>query len=97
MIGTVTVFRDVTDSRRLATELSWHASHDQLTGLSNRLTFEQQLEKALHDSTERGTHHALLYLDLDQFKVVNDTCGHGAGDLLLQRIAKLLAHIRGTD
>ena len=98
VIGTVTVFRDVTDSRRLATELSWHASHDQLTGLSNRLTFEQQLEKALHDSAERGTHHALLYLDLDQFKVVNDTCGHGAGDLLLQRIAKLLqAHIRGTD
>ena len=88
----------MTDSRRLATELSWHASHDQLTGLSNRFSFEQQLQKALHDSAERGAQHALLYLDLDQFKVVNDTCGHGAGDLLLQRIAKLLqAHIRGTD
>ena len=98
VIGTVTVVRDVTDSRRLATELSWHASHDQLTGLSNRFSFEQQLQKALHDSAERGAQHALLYLDLDQFKVVNDTCGHGAGDLLLQRIAKLLqAHIRGTD
>jgi diguanylate cyclase (GGDEF)-like protein/PAS domain S-box-containing protein len=98
VIGTVAVFRDVTDSRRLTTELSWHASHDQLTGLSNRFSFEQQLQEALRDSAERGAHHALLYLDLDQFKVVNDTCGHGAGDLLLQRIAKLLqAHIRGTD
>jgi diguanylate cyclase (GGDEF)-like protein/PAS domain S-box-containing protein len=98
VIGTVTVFRDVTDSRRLAAELSWQASHDQLTGLCNRFSFEQQLQEALRDSAERGVRHALLYLDLDQFKVVNDTCGHGAGDLLLQRIAKLLqAHIRGTD
>lgn len=98
VIGTVTVLRDVTDSRRLATELSWQASHDQLTGLSNRFSFEQQLQTALHDSVERGGQHALLYLDLDQFKVVNDTCGHSAGDLLLQRIATLLqAHIRGTD
>lgn len=98
VIGTVTVFRDVTDSRRLTTELSWQASHDQLTGLCNRFSFEQQLQEALRDSTERGVHHALLYLDLDQFKVVNDTCGHGAGDLLLQRTAKLLqTHIRGTD
>jgi diguanylate cyclase (GGDEF)-like protein/PAS domain S-box-containing protein len=98
VIGTVTVFRDVTDSRRRTSELSWQASHDQLTSLSNRFSFEQQLQKALRDSVERGASHALLYLDLDQFKVVNDTCGHGAGDLLLQRIAKLLQrHIRGTD
>jgi diguanylate cyclase (GGDEF)-like protein/PAS domain S-box-containing protein len=98
VIGTVTVFRDVTDSRRLASELSWHASHDQLTGLSNRFSFEQLLQSALQDSAERGAHHALLYLDLDQFKIVNDTCGHEAGDLLLQRIAKLLQrHIRGSD
>ena len=97
-VGQVAVFRDISRSHELSRELTWAASHDALTSLSNRLEFERRLI-ALLDSvrTERRS-HAMLYLDLDQFKVVNDTCGHTAGDELLRQIAEILGKkIRGND
>ncbi|MEM9162998.1 MAG: PAS domain S-box protein, partial [Cyanobacteria bacterium P01_F01_bin.4] len=98
MIGTVIVFRDVTQSRQLARQLSWQASHDPLTGLANRRQFEQDLSKTLENTQKSGQLHVLCYLDLDQFKVVNDTCGHLAGDDLLRQVSKLLrGQIRATD
>lgn len=98
LLGAVVVFRDVSHERRLSRQLSWHATHDMLTGLINRREFETQVAAALHSAKQEGHVHALLYLDLDQFKVVNDTCGHGAGDLLLQLLAKLLqTRMRDSD
>ncbi|NER79302.1 MAG: PAS domain S-box protein, partial [Leptolyngbya sp. SIO1D8] len=98
MIGTVMVFHDVTQSRRLANRLLWQASHDTLTGLANRRQFEQILTETLQDAQQEAQVHVLCYLDLDQFKVVNDTCGHTAGDELLRQISRLLkSKIRTTD
>ncbi|MGQ9861981.1 MAG: EAL domain-containing protein [Thiobacillaceae bacterium] len=74
------------------------AYHDALTGLTNRHRFERRLADALADACETDAHHALLYLDLDQFKVVNDTCGHVAGDELLKQVALLLhGQVRESD
>jgi len=90
ILGAVVVFRDVSHERKLSQQLSWQASHDALTGLINRHEFEAQIAAALHTAKQEGHVHALLYLDLDQFKVINDTSGHGAGDVLLQLLAKML-------
>ncbi len=74
------------------------AFHDGLTGLVNRREFEHRLELALASAQERDLHHALLYMDLDQFKVINDTCGHAAGDALLTQLSLLCQeHVRGND
>ena len=98
MIGTVLVFRDNTQSRSLAHQLSWQATHDPLTTLVNRRGFEQHLAKAIASAQHKETQHALCYLDLDQFKVINDTCGHVAGDELLRQVSVLLRQrIRSTD
>lgn len=98
LLGAVVVFRDVSHERHLSRQLSWQATHDTLTGLINRSEFEAQVASALRSAKEEGHVHALLYLDLDQFKLVNDTCGHGAGDLLLQLLAKLLqTQMRDSD
>ena len=98
ILGAVVVFRDVSHERTLARQLSWQATHDTLTGLINRREFEAQIAAALHSSKDEGHVHALLYLDLDQFKIINDTCGHSAGDLLLQLLSKLLqTHMRDSD
>ncbi|WP_348632474.1 diguanylate cyclase, partial [Mesorhizobium sp. M2D.F.Ca.ET.224.01.1.1] len=70
--------------------LSWQASHDALTGLTNRRDFESRLAGAISQPPEKPRVHALMYLDLDQFKLVNDTCGHAAGDQLLRQISVLL-------
>jgi diguanylate cyclase (GGDEF)-like protein/PAS domain S-box-containing protein len=90
MIGVVLVFHDVTEERRMARQISWQATHDSLTGLSNRGEFDNQLDRLIRDSRTYRHKHALLYLDLDQFKVVNDTCGHTAGDELLKELSQLL-------
>ena len=90
MLGAVVVFRDVTHQRALSSQLSWHASHDVLTGLCNRREFELHVAHALHASKQEDHTHALLYIDLDRFKLVNDTAGHAAGDALLQILANLL-------
>jgi diguanylate cyclase (GGDEF)-like protein/PAS domain S-box-containing protein len=97
-IGVVLVFKDVTDSHRLQKLMVHKATHDPLTGLVNRSEFEQRLKKALQSTKEYENTHALLYLDLDQFKVVNDAAGHVAGDELLKQICTLLANqLRGRD
>jgi diguanylate cyclase (GGDEF)-like protein len=88
--GLVVVFRDVTGERRLTAQLSYQASHDALTGLVNRREFEKRLAFAFEAAKNFNRHHALLYLDLDQFKVVNDTCGHQAGDKLLLQLSEIL-------
>lgn len=96
-IGAVLVFRDVSEARRAARHLSYQASHDALTGLVNRREFEHRLERVLAITTKDES-HAVLYLDLDQFKVVNDTCGHAAGDELLRQISAGLARqVRKRD
>ncbi len=81
---------DVTEEFVLSNELSYQASHDELTGLVNRREFDIRLRRALINARAQSSNHALCYLDLDQFKVVNDTCGHVAGDELLRRIGSVL-------
>ena len=88
--GTVLVLHDMTQERQYIANLSWQATHDALTGLANRREFEYRLEQALHNLTRQVGRHALMYLDLDQFKLVNDTSGHAAGDELLRHICALL-------
>jgi diguanylate cyclase (GGDEF)-like protein/PAS domain S-box-containing protein len=88
--GTVVVFRDVTKPRLLSRQLSWQATHDPLTNLLNRQEFERRVSQAIESTQTDRQNHALCYLDLDQFKVVNDTCGHGAGDELLRQLSYLL-------
>ncbi|MBI2381927.1 MAG: EAL domain-containing protein [Gammaproteobacteria bacterium] len=96
--GVVMVFRDVTEQRHLARQISYQAEHDSLTGLLNRRAFEQRLERLIGSAQEHGYEHTLLYMDLDQFKIVNDTCGHSAGDALLCEITALLrGKIRDRD
>jgi diguanylate cyclase (GGDEF)-like protein/PAS domain S-box-containing protein len=97
-IGFVSVFHDVTATRNMAQQLSWQASHDSLTGLTNRREFECCLTDLLNSAKKMDTQHILLYMDLDQFKLVNDTSGHGAGDELLRQLAAIIqSHIRTHD
>ncbi|MCG6968736.1 MAG: EAL domain-containing protein, partial [Gammaproteobacteria bacterium] len=92
------IFSDVTRARRMARQLSWQASHDGLTALVNRSEFERRLQRALDKVNIDHNPHALLFLDLDNFKVVNDTSGHMAGDELLRQLGQLLkADIRIGD
>ena len=96
--GGVLVFHDVSEARELNRKLSYHASHDILTGLVNRREFESRLERALKSARARETSYALCYIDLDQFKIVNDSCGHNAGDALLSQLGALLkGKIRWRD
>ena len=98
VIGAVLVLHDVTESRNLAKKLSWEASHDALTGLINRRGFEQLLLEAIASSQDDNQHHTLCYLDLDQFKVINDTVGHIAGDELLRQVTALIQKgVRAND
>jgi len=90
VIGVVMVFQDVSHERKLSRQLSHQASHDMLTGLYNRRMFEEQLNAALQNIKAEKRQHALCYVDLDQFKIVNDTCGHMAGDELLRQLGDLL-------
>jgi diguanylate cyclase (GGDEF)-like protein/PAS domain S-box-containing protein len=97
-IGAVIVFHDVTKERRLRRALSYQASHDALTGLINRREFDNRLHSAVVNAQRGKGAYALLYIDLDQFKVVNDTCGHQAGDRLLRDVTGLLqTRVRGSD
>ncbi len=87
------VLRDVSAERALTRELEYQANHDSLTGVWNRFYFEKRL-KVLVDSTRRQPiTHALVYMDLDQFKIVNDTCGHTAGDRLLRELTRNLSAV----
>jgi Amt family ammonium transporter len=96
--GVVIVLRDITREYRLQEELHRQANHDGLTDLMNRSAFESHLESALETARSRGREHILCFMDLDQFKVVNDTCGHVAGDELLRQLSRLMRkHFRGSD
>lgn len=98
IIGTVLVFHDVTNARKLTQELSWNASHDPLTHLTNRREFENKISQAINACPTHQTTHTLLFLDLDQFKKINDSCGHTAGDALLRQLSSLLeTEIRKSD
>lgn len=98
ILGVVLVFHDVTEQRRLSGEMTFRATHDALTGLVNRPEFESRLRRVLNKAHEDRSEHALMYLDLDQFKLVNDACGHSVGDQLLQQVSKLLAEsVRARD
>ncbi len=96
--GGVLVFHDVSESRELNRKLSYHASHDILTGLVNRREFEARLERALKSAKASESSYCLCHLDLDQFKIINDNCGHSAGDALLGQVGQLLkSKIRWRD
>ena len=107
IIGYIIVLRDVTTERALTDELEYLANHDSLTGCANRYYFESRLDELLQDTKISKRRHAMCYMDLDQFKVINDTCGHSAGDKLLceltghlQRIVRkgdLLARLGGDE
>ena len=98
ILGAVMVFRDVSITHQLNQQLSWQASHDTLTNLLNRREFERRLSQVVEAAKQDHQSRALCYLDLDQFKVVNDTCGHFAGDELLRQVTdRLKNHIRKTD
>jgi diguanylate cyclase (GGDEF)-like protein len=89
---------DIEARRAAEATLSWQATHDTLTDLENRRQFEATLARHIESARAQGTQHAVLYIDLDQFKVVNDTCGHAAGDSLLRQLAHvLLAKMRRGD
>ncbi|MBA3564390.1 MAG: EAL domain-containing protein, partial [Gammaproteobacteria bacterium] len=93
--GTLT---DITEAHELSSQLSYDASHDALTGLINRREFETRLKRVLERAHVDSSSHAVCYLDLDQFKIVNDSCGHIAGDELLRQIGDVLQkRIRGGD
>ena len=97
-IGVVLVFKDVSASRRMQKMMAHQATHDPLTGLANRVEFEQRLDSALQSAKDFENTHALMFLDLDQFKIVNDSAGHVAGDELLKQVSVLLAgQLRGRD
>src|SRR4029077_4076500 len=98
IIGAVLVFQDVSDKRLMALQLAHQATHDELTGLLNRQAFDGHLQRALEEARSTSNTHALCYMDLDQFKLVNDPCGHLAGDELLCRVTALLQDsMRDTD
>ena len=90
IIGVVLVFRDVTSDRLARRRLEYLAQHDPLTGLSNRFFFEQQLDHTVAMASRGKYSAALLYIDLDEFKIINDSAGHAAGDELLVEVARCL-------
>jgi diguanylate cyclase (GGDEF)-like protein/PAS domain S-box-containing protein len=90
-VGAVLVFQDVTEVRGLEREMAYLATHDPLTGLINRREFEGRLQAAIESAHLGEQRFALCYLDLDNFKIVNDTCGHAAGDAMLRQLARVLA------
>lgn len=97
-VGAVIVFRDVSKELEMAKLMAHQARHDELTGLFNRREFEHQLRCSLENNRPDERGDVLCYFDLDQFKVVNDTCGHVAGDELLRQITHLMReNIRESD
>ncbi len=88
--GAVYVIHNRTAEEDFIAQLSWQATHDGLTGLTNRRAFEQRLESAINSLKDHPTAHGLMFIDIDQFKIINDTNGHAAGDNLLRQAASIL-------
>jgi diguanylate cyclase (GGDEF)-like protein/PAS domain S-box-containing protein len=98
ILGLVMVLHDTSELRGLTRQMTYQASHDALTGLVNRREFERRLAEAVDSAQTGDSGHALCYLDLDRFKVVNDTCGHTAGDNMLREVAALIKEaVRDSD
>ena len=98
ILGVVLVLHDTSEVRGLTRQMSYQASHDALTGLVNRREFERRLQEAMELAHAGDSTHALCYLDLDRFKMVNDTCGHTAGDNMLRELASLIKEaVRDSD
>ena len=98
LAGAVVLLHDVTELRGLHRQMSYQATHDALTGLINRREFERRLEEATEAARRGEASHMLCYLDLDRFKIVNDSSGHLAGDSMLREVAKLLREkVRDSD
>jgi diguanylate cyclase (GGDEF)-like protein/PAS domain S-box-containing protein len=98
ILGLVLVLHDTSELRGLTRQMTYQASHDALTGLINRREFERRLQEAMDSAQTGNVGHALCYLDLDRFKVVNDTCGHTAGDNMLREVASLIKEaVRDSD
>lgn len=98
LIGAAVLIRDVSELRGLTRQMSYQASHDALTGLINRREFERRLQECLDSAHANTARHVLCYLDLDRFKVVNDSSGHMAGDGMLREVAALLKDaVRDSD
>lgn len=98
MIGTVLNFRDITKRAKLEMQLQYQATHDSLTNLPNRIYVLDEIRAAIKTAIKTSTMMAVIYLDLDRFKLINDSISHAAGDLLLQEVADRLRHvIRTTD
>ena len=97
-IGFVIILKDVSEDRKLRRKLSYEGSHDQLTGFLNRIAFERKFENLVTEDNGARSQHVIAYLDLDQFRTVNETCGSSAGDLLLQKISALIKkQLRQSD
>jgi diguanylate cyclase (GGDEF)-like protein/PAS domain S-box-containing protein len=97
-LGTVLVIRDISDLKHMSEQIIFQACHDSLTGLINRGEFERRLKKILLDTADTQQQHIMCYIDLDEFKIVNDTCGHLAGDELLRQIsAHIKSHTKNRD
>jgi len=92
-VGVVLVFRDVSEQRQLSLEMTYRATHDELTGLLNRSEFEGRLESTLIAAHKGKERYVLMYIDLDRFKLVNDAGGHAIGDRLLKQVASLIKRI----
>jgi diguanylate cyclase (GGDEF)-like protein/PAS domain S-box-containing protein len=98
IMGLVLVLHDTSELRGLTRQMTYQATHDALTGLVNRREFERRLQEAMDSAQTENLAHALCYLDLDRFKVVNDTCGHTAGDNMLREVASLIKEaVRDSD
>ena len=96
--GSIVVMKDVSKERKLTTELEYRANYDSLTGIFNRFHFEKRLHALLEGTVSGDRRHALCFFDLDNFKIVNDTCGHAAGDALLCEVtAELKKNLRPND
>ncbi len=98
ILGAVIILRDVTEVRTMEKRLSYQASHDALTGLINRREFEVRLKQTIRNAQTEDITHSICFLDLDKFKIINDTSGHAAGDEFLKQIPKTIQSLlRQTD
>ncbi len=96
--GTVMIFRDITEKKKMEKTLSWQDTHDPLTGLINRNEFNRRLVHLVANAEDRESEHALCLIDIDRFRLINDSCGNEAGDELLKKVANRLRNLmRDTD